>query len=348
MPKVRPQSKQRLRANRDHAAQLKARWRDPKFRAQMLAARKHAWTPTRRRQHARIIKRKWRDPQYATAASAGVRRPKTEAHKQHIGDARRRTLETVVASISRANRNLVVRSSAYCGRDHPLRLHCNKCGTDWRESWLLMREHLGNCPTCRPLAKLAWTKAKRKQQSETLRNPLDRVIRRIRRANLKMTVVRGTYQSGRGWRLRLRCKTCHTEQTVWEREHYSSLGRCKSCQPHRCGVSEQKARRTLERLTGWKFPKSRPDWLKGHSSHPLELDGYNRRHGIAFEYQGYQHYEPVKQYGGRQGWEALKLRDKRKRMACLRHGVLLICVPYWKRDIESFLRRKLAGLSLSS
>lgn len=79
----------------------------------------------------------------------------------------------------------------------------------------------------------------------------------------------------------------------------------------------------------------------------MELDGYNEEHQVAIEYQGQQHYQPI--YGeDRFGW--LRRNDERKRLICYRRGVLLIRVPYWKADVEGFLRDKLlaAGISCST
>ena len=65
---------------------------------------------------------------------------------------------------------------------------------------------------------------------------------------------------------------------------------------------------------------------------------------LADEAQGKQHYEPVERFGGKRGFKRLRLRDKRKWMACLRHGVRLIRVPYWTQDVEAYLRKRL-GIS---
>ena len=63
----------------------------------------------------------------------------------------------------------------------------------------------------------------------------------------------------------------------------------------------------------------------------MELDGYNSAHQVAFEYQGWRHYQI----------EYVKRNDARKRQLCRRHGVTLICIPYWKRDIANFVAKKL-------
>lgn len=76
------------------------------------------------------------------------------------------------------------------------------------------------------------------------------------------------------------------------------------------------------------FPSVRPKWLGW-----LELDGYNEELGIAFEYQGLQHYELC--YYNRYSEQELKNiqeRDAVKKITCQRKGILLICVPYWVEE----------------
>jgi hypothetical protein len=75
----------------------------------------------------------------------------------------------------------------------------------------------------------------------------------------------------------------------------------------------------------------------------MELDGYNVRHQVAFEYQGQQHYRTVPKFGGKvASLIEVKRRDERKRQLCRRHGVLLIRIPYWKTNVARFVRSKLA------
>ncbi len=124
-------------------------------------------------------------------------------------------------------------------------------------------------------------------------------------------------------------------------------GYCKRCQPDRFGATEEQVRRTIELLTGWKFPKARPSWLKGRSKTAMELDGYNEEHRVAFEYQGQQHYNPI---FGEIAFAVTTRNDDRKRKICKRRGVLLIRIPYWVRDVEAFIRTKFAkaGIAVGS
>lgn len=81
---------------------------------------------------------------------------------------------------------------------------------------------------------------------------------------------------------------------------------------------------------------ARPLWLK-----PQHLDVYIESQGIAFEYQGRQHYEPVEYFGGQESFKNTQVLDKRKKNLCKRNNVQLL---YWKYDepiTKSLLLKKL-------
>ncbi len=67
----------------------------------------------------------------------------------------------------------------------------------------------------------------------------------------------------------------------------------------------------------------RPSWLEG-----LELDIYVPSHSIAFEYQGIQHFQAVKHWGGEKQLQKQKEHDARKKRICSERGINLICINY--------------------
>jgi|APSaa5957512535_1039671.scaffolds.fasta_scaffold18620_5 hypothetical protein len=87
---------------------------------------------------------------------------------------------------------------------------------------------------------------------------------------------------------------------------------------------ELELRKIVEQYTGKLFPSVRPSWLTNpETGCLLELDLYNKELGIAFEYQGFQHYEPVEAWGGVPRLLKLKERDEVKRRICKEMGVVL-------------------------
>ena len=88
---------------------------------------------------------------------------------------------------------------------------------------------------------------------------------------------------------------------------------------------EQICRIMFEKLFNRLFIKSRLKILQG-----LELDGYCEKLNIAFEYNGYQHYENghFKSHIDNELMN-IKKRDKLKIRLCKKNNIKLIIIPYW-------------------
>jgi len=94
---------------------------------------------------------------------------------------------------------------------------------------------------------------------------------------------------------------------------------------------EEHCRRILEKEFKCKFPPRRDlDWLVNpETKRKLELDGYNQDLGIAFEFQGRQHYHYTPAYHRSiEDFKQQIRRDKLKRELCLQNKVWLIVIPY--------------------
>ena len=100
----------------------------------------------------------------------------------------------------------------------------------------------------------------------------------------------------------------------------------------------------LEKLVLKIFPNEnvkrcyRPDWLEG-----LELDVFVESKKLAFEYQGQQHYFPVKHWGGERALLELQERDRRKRKICGELGISLIEISFRDPLSEEYLLGKIAA-----
>ena len=68
---------------------------------------------------------------------------------------------------------------------------------------------------------------------------------------------------------------------------------------------------------------ARPLWVQ-----PQHLDLFLPEMGLAIEYMGAQHYEPIDHFGGSEGLEESKGRDERKRVLCDKMGVDLVYVTH--------------------
>ena len=212
----------------------------------------------------------------------------------------------------------------YVNSHSPVMVRCRRCAYEWK---LLATGNKHRCPNC----------LRRRNEIK--------FKRRLRCLGVSLIgAYRGTHRH-----VRIKCGLCGiTCRTMAGKINSQRI--CPGCYPrNKFGREEDRVRKIIERLTGWNFPRTNPAWLKGRGKRPLQLDGYNERHQVAFEYQGYQHYRVTKQFGGHAATLAeIKRRDHRKRCLCYYYGVTLIRVPYWKKDVEAFLRQKLAKLGCSN
>ena len=80
----------------------------------------------------------------------------------------------------------------------------------------------------------------------------------------------------------------------------------------------------------------RPEWLDG-----LEIDIYIENLKIGFEYQGQQHYIPVKHWGGKKKLSVQQEHDKRKKEICNNLGVILYEIRYDEKYDKETLKKLL-------
>jgi len=108
---------------------------------------------------------------------------------------------------------------------------------------------------------------------------------------------------------------------------------------------ETKCRRIFENIFKTDFPKVRPSFMiNDKTGKRLELDGYNEKLKLAFEYQGQQHYNFSPYFHkSQEDFAKQTYRDKRKKELCKQHDITLIEIPYniEYNDLEDYIRMKL-------
>lgn len=108
---------------------------------------------------------------------------------------------------------------------------------------------------------------------------------------------------------------------------------CPECCRIGSSVGERITRRVLSAMFQAPFPKARPSWLIGPYRRRLELDGFCLGLGLAFEYQGPQHYESNWMYPP-EVVRAVQERDAVKTRLCRENNITLIVVPDFKNPNE--------------
>lgn len=80
----------------------------------------------------------------------------------------------------------------------------------------------------------------------------------------------------------------------------------------------------------------RPKCLQG-----LELDVFIEELNVGIEYQGIQHFQPIKHWGGEESLEKLKKRDKLKQQLCKKNNIHLIYFNYYEELSEDFVKTRI-------
>jgi hypothetical protein len=123
------------------------------------------------------------------------------------------------------------------------------------------------------------------------------------------------------------------EGHIWENSA-GNIRRGQWCPECSTGLGERVCRAFFEQLFKRKFPRVRPPWLKNREGKKLELDGYCKSLGLAFEHQGMHHYRHVEYFQSKKRFLQRQRDDQQKEQLCRKHGVLLIKVP----EVPSMLK----------
>ena len=138
----------------------------------------------------------------------------------------------------------------------------------------------------------------------------------------------------------------HSETEWWfkceEKNHEFCMAICNVARGawcHKCLYKNQtKCVGYLEKISGEKFPTSKPKFLNG-----LQLDGYNADLKLAIEYNGAQHYEYSPKFfhkGGEHLFTEQQKRDKLKEQLCEANDIFLIVVPYYEKNPEQLIEQE--------
>jgi hypothetical protein len=133
------------------------------------------------------------------------------------------------------------------------------------------------------------------------------------------------------------CPDCDKEFDITP-SHIMEGKRCRYC----LFKNEKETREIFERLTGFDFIKTQKQLVNGY-----ELDGYCEELSLAFEYDGESHYNYIKHFH-RKGIHMLihqQVKDFIKTRTCKQLNIHLIRIPYFIKDKEKFIEKKLKKLS---
>jgi hypothetical protein len=124
-----------------------------------------------------------------------------------------------------------------------------------------------------------------------------------------------------GDRLRYYKISCPSNHEYWKSTQEIQYG-CPECNKNFL-VGQERVRLIFQAHFGVLFDSVRPDWLKNPNTNKnLELDGYNEKFKIGFEFQGRQHFSNKTQFYG--SMQEQSERDQLKKELCEKNSVKLI------------------------
>ena len=188
--------------------------------------------------------------------------------------------ETMVNNFK--NGNIIVLSKEYKNANTPLHLKCKICSNEWKANYHNFKINGCRCPKC------SYVKQSHKHDDVKKHYKNKKII-------LLSDYVNAHIKN------KLQCMVCNF---IWFSNYNKFKSRnhgCPNCKAvSGSSKSEEIVRKIFEKITGFSFPKVRNNLLINPKTNKrMELDGYNKELKLAFEYNGEQHYKPVKFFNKR-------------------------------------------------
>ncbi len=218
-------------------------------------------------------------------------------------------------------------SRTYINNRIPLQWQCSQKHT-FKKSWDDFKNRINRCSYC----------------SDTKYN-IDIIKDKISNINTNISVRSNEYL-GCNKKLKLQCQCGYKFSRSWD--NFKARPWCNKCLG-KLSYYEYICRKIFETIFKVEFPTKRPGFLKNpKTGRNLELDGYSKELNLAFEYDGEQHYFPVKRFGGEDRFQYQQQRDRLKDKLCKENNITLIRIPYWeKKNLNKYITNELKRRGIS-
>lgn len=206
----------------------------------------------------------------------------------------------------------------------PIWVMCQKCGHKWQTTPDNLLQN-GSCPEC----------SKRQQHDRQVKSN-EQFLKELHKVNPMLLPIDKYYND----HTKIRVK-CLIHNYIWPVAPNKILRRHTGCPKCSMYTNEQKIAKFFENMGYTIIPQKR--YKQCRDKNPLPFDIYVKNLNLLIEYQGEQHYKPIRR-GSMTEEEALEqfklvqYHDKIKFDYCTNNNIPLICVPYWEQDvIEEFI-----------
>jgi len=225
-----------------------------------------------------------------------------------------------------SNRNLILLSLEYKNLKSILKWKCNKCYFEFFLNFEKVHYRNQGCKKCSKRPKITL---------EDCQN-----LAKGRNGKL-LSLIYINNSTNMEWM----CNIC---KQIWL-SRLSDVKRGSWCSNCKVNSAEKICKEIFESLLGYKFIKIRPKWLLSNKNKKLELDGYCEELNLAFEYNGRQHYEIVKDFHMTEDiLRQQQQRDNLKLKLCNDNNVDLIVIKFkahytkimFYNEIKNILKEK--------
>lgn len=221
---------------------------------------------------------------------------------------------------------ITIVDSKYVNNNTPLSFICNKHRErgEQKRSWSQIISSKHSCAYC----------AKESQSKNSLMSKED-YRKKSEMLNTKIDLI-GEYTGCKNYIL-VKCKKCGEKLEIRADHILSGVG-CSKCfnSNGEARIKEVFNKYNTKYIFQYKFG----DCIC--NKRDMAFDFYLQEQRVAIEYDGIQHFEPVKIFGGIEQFKIQQRNDCFKTEYCNKNNIRLIRIPYWEfENIESILIKEL-------
>lgn len=255
--------------------------------------------------------------------------------RKRVGNSKRKTLEAFKLEMAQINDSIEIVDDKYLGTHEPIKCKCKIHLIEWESRPCNLINKTATCPVCA------------KENMRDVENlGQDAFIKRVAESNPNVEVV-GEYINTKT-PIEFKC-LIHNHYFYAQPRNFLYRGG-KGC-PY-CSQSTGETK-MINILKGKGFNiQQQYSFDDCRHINKLRFDGYDIDNGIAYEYQGQQHYRPVDFTGQDDGraekeYEMTIKRDNIKEEYCRANKIPLIKVPYWElNNMENYIDSEIKKISI--
>lgn len=224
--------------------------------------------------------------------------------------------KTIISYFSEYNFDVLTKEKDYNGAGKLLRVKCRECNMVEEVSYDVFKKRVNKCQNCINIKRYNIVKEKCDELNYIL---LDKEIHKTKSP------------------INMICNNGHKISPTYDSFIWKDC-KCEICKTISRG--EDKIEEFLNGLNIFHNKHYRGFDLL-YKKH-LEFDFYIPQLNMVIEFDGIQHFKPVKHYGGFERFIDLKIKDGLKNEFCYFNKIKLVRIPYWKlNDIEEILYKEL-------